>query len=343
MQLIILMTSKKRLRCSTADFCLPLAKRQKNFRKDEGLKEDVSRLNLRYNHDLCVDDFQRLAVSTSAVQHLDLTGCFSLAPEALPVITQHWGRSLLSLNLECCDNLVQNIHLTTPNTSHLALRSLNLSNSAVSDQGVRYFATRSPDLTHLNLQNCSNITDLSLSIVAQFSKKLKVLNVSGCPKITNFSLQILAQECNSHLEEINVNECRGISSDGGALFNYLAYFCPNLKRLMLRDTKVTGSELVRLCSKLQFSELNLQGLSTLTDDDLVSIAESQPYLEVLHLSFCYKVTLRGLQCLAARCPNLQELHLFGLNFGLRDLFQQPMCDEEESLVVEPPPCLKVFS
>jgi len=343
MDLIILM-SKKRLR--TTDCCLPLAKRQ-NLRKDEASLADVSRLNLRYNHDLCVNDFRRLADTAGAVQCLDLTGCFSLAPEALPELTRLWGKSLVSLNLECCDNLLQNIHLTTPNTSHLALRSLNLSNSLVSDQGVRYFAARSPDLTHLNLQNCTNITDLSLSVVAQFCKKLKVLNVSGCSKITTFSLQILAQECKSNLEEINLNECRAVTADGGFLFNYLAYYCPNLKRLMLRDTKVSGSELVRLCSKLKFTELNLQGLSSLTDDDLFAIAESQPYLEVLHLSFCYKVTLRGLQCLAARCPNLQELHLFGLNVGLSDLYQQPMSDEEgdgqESIVVEPPPYLKVFS
>jgi len=337
------MTSKKRLRAT--DLCLPLAKRQ-NLRKDECAKDTgCSRVSLRYNHELCVDDFQRLA-SAGAVQHLDLTGCFSLSPEALPEITRLWGSSLLSLNLECCDNLLQNTHLTTPNTSHLALRSLNLSNSLINDQGVRYFATRSPQLTHLNLQGCTNISDLSLSVVAQFCKKLKVLNVSGCPKLTNFSLQIVAQECNSNLEEINVNECKGISSEGGLLFNYLAYFCPNLKRLMLRDTKVTGSEIVRLCSMVSFFELNLQGLSSLTDEHLRTIAESQPYLEVLYLSFCYKVTAQGLQYLASRCLNLQELHLFGLNVGLSDLYL-PMDEErdggDESVVADPPPYLKVFS
>jgi len=115
---------------------------------------------------------------------------------------------------------------------------------------------------------------------------------------------------------------------------------------MLRDTKVTGSELVRLCSKVSFFELNLQGLSSLTDEDLYAIAESQPYLEVLYLSFCYKVTPKGLQYLAARCLNLQELHLFGLNVCLRDLYH-PL-DEEgdggESVIAEPPPpYLKVFS
>lgn len=337
------MTSKKRLR--TTDLCLPLAKRQ-NSRKDE-LNDTGARLSLRYNHELCVDDFQRLAGSTCAVvKHLDLTGCFSLSHEALPQITKLWGQSLLSLNLECCDNLLQNTHLTTPNTSHLVLRSLNLSNSLVTDQGVRYFATRSPELTHLNLQGCPNITDLSLSVVAQFCKKLKVINISGCSKITNYSLQLLAQECKENLQEINANECKGITSEGGNLFNYLAFFCPNLKRLMLRDTKVTGAELVRLCSakKISFIELNLQGLSSLTDEDLYAIAESQPYLEVLHLSFCYRVTLRGLQYLAARCLNLLELHLFGLNVCLRDLYPGgEEGDGAECLIAEPPPFLKVFS
>jgi len=336
------MTSKKRLRNTD---CLPLAKRQ-NTRKDDCNDTGATRLTLRYNHELCVDDFQRLADSACAVvQHLDLTGCFSLSHEALPHITRLWGQSLLSLNLECCNNLLQNTHLTTPNTSHLVLHSLNLSNSLVTDQGVRYFATRSPDLTHLNLAGCPNITDLSLSVVAQFCKKLKVINISGCPKITNYSLQILAQECKSNLQEINVNECKGITSEGGHLFNYLAFFCPNLKRLMLRDTKVTGAELVRLCSMKSFTELNLQGLSSLTDEDLYAVAESQPYLEVLHLSFCYKVTLRGLQYLAARCLNLLELHLFGLNVCLRDLY--PGGEEgdggAERMIAEPPPFLKVFS
>jgi len=313
MDLLILMTSKKR----RTDFSLPKAKRFRSLLL-EG-EEDAfgfpcavqsnTHADFRYNHKLCTKHFTQIAQIAPAIQHLDLTGCYSLPVEALPEITRLWGHSLKSLNLECCNSITQSIHLTAPNTSYLVLQKLSLAHSEVTDLGVRFFATRAPDLVDINLHGCPQITDSSLSVIAQFCKKVRVLNLSGCDKITNYAIQIIAQESKSHLEELSLNDCRQIT---GGVLDYLAAYCPNLKRLSLRDTSVSGDEVTRLCKRLSLTELNLQGLSV-SDDDLLSIATSQSNLEILDVSFCYKISERGLQEGLSWCTNLHELRAYGKN------------------------------
>jgi len=315
--LILMMTSKKR----RTDFSLPKAKRFRNLLEGEedafGFPYAVqsnTHADFRYNHKLCTNHFKQIAQMAPAIQHLDLTGCYSLPVEALPEITRLWGHCLKSLNLECCNSITQSIHLTVPNTSYLVLQKLSLANSDVTDLGVRFFATRAPDLVDINLQGCSKITDSSLSIIAQFCKKVRVLNVSGCDKITNYAIQIIAQEANYHLEELYLNDCRQIT---GGVLEHLAFYCPNLKRLSLRDTSVSGDEVALLCKKLSLAELNLQGLS-ISDDDLLSIATSQYNLEILDVSFCHKISEKGLQKGLSWCTNLHELRAYGKNVFFSD-------------------------
>jgi len=313
------MTSKKRL-SSTVDLSLPKAKRQA-LRNEESFDcapskittDTQVRVELRYNSALCVTDFQHLSVSHPIITHLDLTGCFDLSPHTFPLILQTWGASLRSLNLGWCHYLAENLHLMPPTTSHLPLKTLNLDNSNISDRGVRYFATRSPDLSDINLASCP-ISDLSLSLIAQFCKKVEVLNLSGCDKITNYGVQIVAQEMKSLLRELNLNDCRNVN---GKALEYLKFYCDGLTRLMLRDTGVTGDEIVQLCDVLSLTELNLHGLP-ITDDHLRLISSSQPSLEILDISFCRDVTEEGIKCLVRETPNLQELHAYGKNLSCED-------------------------
>jgi len=298
--ILVMMTSKKRPR-STSDFALPKAKRQ-TLRKP-GLEEDLNtsilstnagiknvHVELRYNNTLCANDINHLALSHPKITHLDLTGCYSLSHHVFPLITHYWGKTLLSLNLEWCYNLTEHLHLAPPTTTHLMLRTLNLAHSKITDPGIRFFATRSPDLTNINLSGCVSITDLSLSVVAQFCKNVTTLNMSACTSITNYGLQLIAQEMKTNLRELNINECGQIS---GKLLNYLAFYCPNLSRLMIRETSISGEEIVNLCNVLQFTELNLHGLS-LSDDHLCAIASAQISLEILDISFCPDLSISGI-------------------------------------------------
>jgi len=316
------MTSKKRLR--TSDFSLPKAKRQalRDFENDEAgialttktaLTDHVT-VELRYNNALCINDLEDLASTYPEINHLDLTGCFYLPSTAVPLITDLWGTSLTSLNLGWCLSLTESLHLTPPNSSYLALRNLDLSNSHISDPGVRFLATRSPDLSKLDLQGCGRISDLSLSLVAQFCKNVSSLNVSGCGRITNFGIQLFTQEMKDNLRELNLNDCKQLS---GILLNYLAFYCPNVSRLFLRGTNITGDEVAKLCEVLILTELNVHGLSV-NNDNLRSIVESQPSLEILDISFCHNVTHKGIVDVLKHCSNLQELHAYGLNLCLSE-------------------------
>jgi len=177
-----------------------------------------------------------------------------------------------------------------------------------------FFATRSPDLSKLDMQGCSRITDLSLSLVAQFCKNISSLNVSGCSKITNFGIQLFTQEMKANLRELNLNDCKQLS---GILLNYLAFYCPNVSRLLLRGTSITGDEVAKICEVLALSELNVHGLSV-NDDQLRSIVASQSSLEILDISFCHDVSYQCIVDVLQQSPNLQELHAYGLNLCLSE-------------------------
>jgi len=327
--LVIIMTSKKR---RSDSFSLPKTKRQCLSRnlllEDTGevfgfpcSVQSNTHAEFRYNHKVGVHHFKQYATIAPEIQHLDLTGCFTLSVDAFPEITRLWGHSLKSLSLEFCSALTQNLHLSTPTTSYLVLQSLNLANTTVTDLGVRFIASRAPDLTDINLQGCTNITDSSLSVVAQFCKKVRALNLANCARISNYAAQVVAQESSSHLQELNLNECRQIS---GCALDYLAHFCPNLKRLYLRDTNVSGAEVVALCTRtrgLSLTELNVHGLK-ISDDDLLAIANSQPDLEILDISFS-NVTEKGIREVLARGTNLYEIRAYGTNIVLSD---EDLCD-----------------
>lgn len=308
------MSSKKR---RSIDFPLPKAKRQalRNILlPDSGdgfgftrATQSNTHAEFRYNKKISAQHFQQYAKIAPSIQHLDLTGCYSLSADALLEVTKLWGHSLKALNLEFCSTLAQTIHLSVPSTSYLLLQKLSLANTPVTDLGVRFFAARAPDLVDIILQGCSNITDISMSAIAQFCKQVRVLNLSNCDKITNYSVQIIAQEVASHLQELNLNECRQIT---GCVLDYLAYYCPNIKKLYLRDTSICGSEVASLCDAWSLTELNIHGLN-ISDSDLISITASQPHLEILDVSFCNNVTESGLREILSQNKNLHEIRAYG--------------------------------
>jgi len=327
--LIVIMTSKKR---RSDSFYLPKAKRQRlsrNLRiEDTGevfgfpcSVQSNTHAEFRYNHQVGAQHLTQYALIAPEIQHLDLTGCYSLSVDAFPEITRLWGHSLKSLSLEYCAALTQNLHLTTPTTSYLVLQSLNLANTPVTDLGVRFIASRAPDLADINLQGCPNITDSSMSVVAQFCKKVRRLNLANCAKLSDYAAQVIAQESSELLQELNLNECRQIS---GCVLDYLAHFCPNLKRLYLRDTNISGAEVVALCTRtrgLSLTELNVHGLK-ISDDDLLAITNSQTDLEIIDVSFS-NVTEKGLREVLARGTNLFEIRAYGSNIVLSE---EELCD-----------------
>jgi len=314
------MTTKKRRRLLSEEPCqLALsAKRQNQTRKttDESHCEIPTRsraLVLRNIPQLSNQTLEHLVLD-QPITSLDMSCCFQLDVESFVTIHEKWGKTLISLNLEYC-NYITDITLATllcggkPISAVLPLRKINLSHTNISDLGIRFLVQRCPKLKSITLKACHSITNVSLSTIAQHCQNISELNIAECNNITDYGVQIIAQQSKSNLNLLDLNDCPKITDQ---VFQYLCFYCPNLKQLRIRGTRISADGIVHLTSALALTELNLHGLE-ITDDLLCHIGYHQKRLQILDISFCYKSTIAGLRALLKGCMMLRELHVFGNN------------------------------
>ncbi|KAJ3165006.1 hypothetical protein HK101_000324 [Irineochytrium annulatum] len=130
-----------------------------------------------------------------------------------PVIT--FSESLLELDLSEC----QEADLTSLDLSNKglrrALKSLNLRNSPVTDDMLRFAASQCPDLEIIILESCPRVTDDAIIKIATTCVKLRSLDCSFCDRITDLSLNALTVRATASnggtLEELYLSACDLIS------------------------------------------------------------------------------------------------------------------------------------
>jgi len=242
---------------------------------------------------------------------LDLGCCFQLDVESFRILSEKWLKTLISLNLEYCsitDNTLATL-LGEPQSAVLPLRKINLSYTNISDLGIRLLVQRCPKLKSITLKACRSITNVSLSLIAQHCQNISELNVAECTFIGNYGVQIIAQQAKTKLGLLDLNDCPEITDQ---VFQYLCFYCPNLKLLRIRGTSISADGILYLTSILDLTELNLHGLK-ITDDLLRHIGYHQKKLQILDISFCYALSVTGFRALLKGCIMLRELHVFGNN------------------------------
>jgi len=274
------------------------------------------------------EDKLQLLKSTVSTPSVNLANCYNLTKEHCELLRNDWLKQILSLNLECCHSLTDddfsnlfgfqpvetntetNIRVLEPlDDSTLKLESLNLTRTNIGDAGVAAIAIKCKNLKHLYLSH-TRITDLSLSLIAQHCSNLQTLEVVGCD-IGNYGLQLIAQERKSNLVSLDVSDCYRVND---AIVPYLCFYCPNLARIGLRNTKIPDRGVSALLRKLKLTSLNIEGLP-ITDTQLCQISHFQPSLTELHLSYCYNTSLNAIKNVVELGKNLAVVHLFGLGIG----------------------------
>jgi len=245
------------------------------------------------------------------IKLLDMSSCSPLDANSLQIISEKWIKSITFLNLRYCEFITDNlldILLGSTTTVLPTLRNINLSHTNITDLGVRLIVNKCPNLKIVNMNACRSITNLSVSMIAQHCTHISELNVEGCNNITDYGVQILAQQLKSNLRLLDLNDCSNITDQ---IFQYLCFYCPNLKYLYLRGTKITGEAVLQFSERFELKGLNLQGLS-ISDAELFHIGNFQKQLEMLDISYCHSVTSMGLLgLLSALSTNLKVLYLFG--------------------------------
>ena len=145
------------------------------------------------------------------VTALNLPWCNRITDDGIHNITQELTslcNNLTTINLSYCSNVsdgsIQNVCKVCPN-----IKSIDLTFTAVGDRGIGalvQYSTQS--LERLTLEQCSNVTDAGIQILARGFKRgrLTHLNLGGLKKVSNVGIQILASHLKS-LRSLSLSGC----------------------------------------------------------------------------------------------------------------------------------------
>ncbi|PIN04054.1 hypothetical protein CDL12_23414 [Handroanthus impetiginosus] len=138
------------------------------------------------------------------------------------------------------------------------------------------------------VKNCKLVIDLNLSgcnffkLIAENYHGLQQLNLTRCVKLTDKGLRMILVKCSSLL---------------------------SLNLYALSSFTDAAYKKISLLVHLQF--LDLCGAQNLSDDGLSCIAQCKN-LTSLNLTWCVRITDRGVMAIAEGCRSLEFLSLFGI-------------------------------
>lgn len=193
----------------------------------------------------------------------------------------HLGYCGRALSERCLSSTI-----ASPSTTTL-LKSILLKGAyRLSDQGLEALLQVSPQLLHLDLSNCSFLTNASVGAVARcVGQTLESLVLDGCPNLnaTIFLHDIVQLK---KLQRISLAEVGGITDE--VVSELCVQSGSNLKELVLaRCYSLTDAAIAAIgscCPSLQ--SLNLAYLPMLTDVAIAHIADNVRNLQGLNVKRC---------------------------------------------------------
>lgn len=184
----------------------------------------------------------------------------------LTIIIRHCSnlRSLIIRDASCLTSKAVRELITNYRQAHNSLQYLNLENSKnITENLLKSFIQKFPELLAINLNNCSGVsdssisqisyychdlntielsnagsrtTDVSIYAISKFGKhKLRKLDFSSIQKITDNSINVIANHC-KHLEVMNLSNCSQLITCRG-LTNLLMANKNSLKELWIHNVK----------------------------------------------------------------------------------------------------------
>jgi len=279
-----------------------------------GLRRERSVLSLRDIEGFNSEKFAVVAKCCPFVTSLDASSCYELAGDDWRVMGEaSWMSSLKILNLTFCQITDYDLGRIFSGRK-LALSSITLSYTGISDVGLTMVAMSCPDLEVLKLCGCQNLTDVGLSSIAKFCKNLRHVELEDCASLNDIGVQLISQEC-PLLDHLNLKGCYQVTDE---IIHYICYYNKQLEYLNLGNTQVTGSAvnaMIPLLSNLK--HLGFCGLS-ITNETIDIIIGNLPGVKKIDFSFCYLLGEDRVKSLID-IFQLEEVLTFGLNFGTKKM------------------------
>ena len=196
--------------------------------------------------------------------------------------------------------------------------------SNISDISVQVIARHCPGLIHLNLNGCVLVTDKTILAVADNCRKLQSLQIAYCDNVTDSALVRIAQCC-TDLRWLNisfVDRSWKASTVTDMTLEALARHCRRLEWLEYQysyDISITALvHLITQCPNITHLDCGTVGLNTQAAEAIVKNLSKLRYLR-LHTVRIEKDTLESVWSkLIMRETNQKCIHLHTLHIGWYD-------------------------
>jgi hypothetical protein len=238
------------------------------------------------------------------------------------------------LNVRDCRNVMDgNFQMISHGCDKL--RYLDVSNTMISNNSIKFFAANSGELEVLLLKGCKFLSDTGIKALVDLPK-LKHLSVHHCAKVTGKAFTGFTHK---HLEIFDAGFCKDVGDNSvlGILksnpnltkfnvshgsvtdiaTNLMGKKCKHITDLDIAFSRITSGGLRAALSRLRLQRLNLAGIKHMTDEEIATVAEYGEELRFLNLRFLEFLTDAACRSIAERCSKLEEIILFGLKHVTR--------------------------
>ncbi|EDW77597.1 uncharacterized protein Dwil_GK24586 [Drosophila willistoni] len=209
-------------------------------------------------------------------------------------------------NLRCCSRVAQRFA-----EASLEIRAeLHLSgnNSKNIEIAFKVLARCCHRLEVLHLACCKWLKDdLLLPLLKQNKQRLRAVNLNECVNITALSLQPIIVEC-KELRVLKLAKCQWLTT--GAV-DALTLHQSNLVEFDISHCGAIGERcLIIFFRKLnKLTILSLANTPSVTDQVLIQIGNYCKDLEHINLIGCAAISDYGVRALTVHCPRLRSLHI----------------------------------
>ncbi|XP_025028901.1 F-box/LRR-repeat protein 17 [Python bivittatus] len=145
---------------------------------------------------------------------------------------QFWKQLDLSSRQQVTDELLERIASRSQN-----ITEINISDCRnVTDTGVCILASKCPGLLKYTAYRCKQLSDASLTAVASQCPQLQKVHVGNQDRLTDEGLKQLGSECRE-LKDIHFGQCYKISDEGMTI---IAKGCLKLRRIYMQENKLVS-------------------------------------------------------------------------------------------------------
>ncbi|XP_015135941.2 F-box/LRR-repeat protein 17 isoform X4 [Gallus gallus] len=235
---------------------------------------------------------------------------------------QFWKQLDLSSRQQVTDELLEKIASRSQN-----ITEINISDCRnVSDTGVCILACKCPGLLRYTAYRCKQLSDASIMAVASQCPLLQKVHVGNQDRLTDEGLKQLGSKC-KELKDIHFGQCYKISDEGMII---IAKGCLKLQRIYMQENKLVTDQSVKAfaehCPELQY--VGFMGCSV-TSKGVIHLTNLRN-LSSLDLRHITELDNETVMEIVKRCKNLNSLNLC-LNWIINDRCVEVIAKEGRNL------------